>query len=264
MATLEAVDAKTERARSELRLLKADIAAFCHERARLIVREECDDGRERWVYRGDTPKAPIKWSIRAGEFAYNLRSALDHLVWQLVEVNGGVPSRSNQFPIQHSPKEDDFSKKTRGISRPAADYMKSVQPYQRSKQLYPPDFERVGNGLAILDQLRNIDTHRHLAIANARWSGKPPKRRKLSEYEATGYETNITSKKPRELQHGQTIATTSGYKDWQYLEFPIDAFFEGLQIVGIPKEKSFSVTETLDACIDGVEMAVGHLRKEFD
>lgn len=77
---LEAVDAKIDRARSELRLLNADIAAVCDERARLIVREECDDEKERWVYRGDTPKAPIQWSIRAGEFAYNLRSALDHLV----------------------------------------------------------------------------------------------------------------------------------------------------------------------------------------
>ena len=35
MPVLEAVDAKIERARSELRLLKADIAAFCEERARL-------------------------------------------------------------------------------------------------------------------------------------------------------------------------------------------------------------------------------------
>ena len=97
MPTLESVDAKIDRARSELRLLKADIAAFCEERARLIVREESDDKKELWVYRGDTPKAPIQWSIRAGEFAYNLRSALDHLVWQLVRVNGGNPCKQTEF-----------------------------------------------------------------------------------------------------------------------------------------------------------------------
>ncbi len=77
MISLEAVDTKVERARSELLLLKADISAFCAERARMIMREECGD-RERWVYHGGDPKAPIQWSIRAGEFAYNLRSALDH------------------------------------------------------------------------------------------------------------------------------------------------------------------------------------------
>ena len=71
MPTLEAVDAKIDRARSELRLLKADIATFCEERARLILREDCGE-QERWVYRGDAPKAPIQWSIRAGEFAYKL------------------------------------------------------------------------------------------------------------------------------------------------------------------------------------------------
>lgn len=264
MPALKAVDAKIERARSELRLLKADIAAFCEERARLIVREEWDNGRERWVYRGDTPKAPIQWSIRAGEFAYNLRSALDHIVWRLVEVNGGRPNTRNQFPIQNNPNEDDFSQKTRGVSQPATDYMELVQPYQRSKQPYSPDYERVGKGLAILNELRNIDTHRHLAIANACWTGKPPKRRKLADHEATSYVTDITAEKPKGLQHGQAIALTRGYKDWQYLEFPIDAFFEGLQDAGSPKERPLSVAETLDACIDSVEMVVGHLRKEFD
>ena len=53
-------------ARFELRLLRAEIAAFCQERARLIVQEPLDDGGERWVYRGDVSKAPIEWSIRAG------------------------------------------------------------------------------------------------------------------------------------------------------------------------------------------------------
>ena len=168
MPTLKAVDAKIERARSELRLLKADIAGFCEERARLIVREECDDERECWVYRGDTPEAPIQWSIRAGEFAYNLRSALDHLIWQLVKVNGKCPGRCNQFPIRSKANECDFRNKTRGIGQSATDYIKSVQPYQSSKQSYSSYSERVGKGLAILDELRNIDTHRYLAIANAR------------------------------------------------------------------------------------------------
>ena len=38
MVNLQAVDAKIERARSEMRLLKADISDFCDERARLILR----------------------------------------------------------------------------------------------------------------------------------------------------------------------------------------------------------------------------------
>ena len=79
MASLEAVDAKIERARRQLRVLKADVADCCAEHARLIVREEFEK-EERWVYRGGEPTMPVRWSIEVGEFAHNLRSALDHLV----------------------------------------------------------------------------------------------------------------------------------------------------------------------------------------
>jgi hypothetical protein len=39
------------------------------------------------------------WGVRVGEFAHDLRSALDNLVWQLVLVNGKEPGDHNQFPI---------------------------------------------------------------------------------------------------------------------------------------------------------------------
>ena len=262
MSTLEAVDAKIDRARSELRHLKADIAAFCEERARLILREDCGE-QERWVYRGDAPKAPIQWSIRAGEFAYNLRSALDHLVWQLVLANAGCPSRDNQFPIQAYANQNNFKGNLRGVSPNAVEYIESVQPYHFSERQCQSDADRAGSGLAMLHDICNMDKHRHLAIANARWTGKRPKRRKLSEYEATGYVNCIGDGKPKELQHGQTLVITTGYKDWQYLEFPIDAFFDGLRVVGYPDAMPLSVSAALDACIDSVEIVVGHLRKEF-
>ncbi len=143
MPTLEAVDAKIERARAESRLLKGEIAAFCEERTRLIVREDCGE-QERWVYRGDTPKVPIQWSIRAGEFAYNLRSALDHLVWQLVLDNEKQPGEHNQFPIQHEYNASNFRKYLRGVSQSVKGYIKSVQPYQITAVEYPPDTDRVG------------------------------------------------------------------------------------------------------------------------
>ena len=129
MPPLEAVDAKIARARSELRLLRAEIAAFCQDRARLIVRELVGHGEERWVYRGDVSKAPIEWSIRAGEVAYNLRSALDHLVWQLVKANDKNPCSRNAFPIQGTRNKKIFAKRLLGVSPDVKDYIASVQPY---------------------------------------------------------------------------------------------------------------------------------------
>ena len=105
MLDFEAIDAKIRRARNELRLLKADIDAFCEERARLIVPEGLGD-EVVWVYRGDTPTPPVDWSIRVGEFAYNLRSSLDHLVWQLVIDNNETPGTGNAFPIFKHPAND--------------------------------------------------------------------------------------------------------------------------------------------------------------
>ena len=115
----------------------------------------------------------------------------------------------------------------------------------------------------MLSEICNMDKHRHLAIANARWTGGRPKHRKLAEYETTGYVDNIGDGKPKELQHGQTLITTTGNKDWQYLEFPIDAFFDGLRVAIYPHATPLSVSAALDASIDSVEMVVSRLRKEF-
>ena len=275
MPVLEAVDAKIDRARSEMRLLKADIAAFCEERARLIVREECDDEQERWVYRGDTPKAPIQWSIRAGEFAYNLRSAFDHLVWQLVEVNGGCPGRHTAFPIQDHPNQSNFKRDLRGVSPAAMEYIKSVQPYQTTEQWYLPDSDRVCRGLAMLHEINNMDKHRHLAIANARWTGEDPKSVTRASFHPMPKFDEKSYLDPKslarefgdfvinhELQNGQALLVVPLFNDSRYLEFAIDAFFDEL-LYSHTDDRKFSVSETLDACIDSVEMVVSHLRKKF-
>ena len=105
----DAVDAKIARARLQLRRLRTDIAELCSELARLIVPEE-REGHHHWVYRGTEPRLPLDWSVRAGEYARNLRSALDRMVWQLAAVRGqcagrrggGIewPGRHNRFPVE--------------------------------------------------------------------------------------------------------------------------------------------------------------------
>ena len=274
MPTLEAIDAKIERARSELRLLKADIAAFCEERARLIVREECDDERERWVYRGDSPKAPIQWSIRVGEFAYNLRSALDHLVWQLVMVKGDGPDKRTEFPIQGEWNASNFRKNLKGVNQSAKDYIKSVQPFTISEQEYYSDSDRVAKGLVMLHKLCNIDKHRHLVVASVRWSGHQPKVvPRISQYQLPNLGANsylglddvrvIT----QELANGQALIETCGIRRSQYLEFRVDAYFDEEAIEEmVARDQNgdvLPVTLILDSCMDSVEMVVSRLRKEI-
>lgn len=51
-------------------------------------------------------KFPIRPSIISGDMVHNLRSALDHAVWQLVKVSGGQPGSWTYFPIYGN--KDDF------------------------------------------------------------------------------------------------------------------------------------------------------------
>ncbi len=100
MTDFKGMSAKIGRACDQIEALEADMDGFCTNIKQSIVHEiNKDAGKQAWVYRGATPDVPIEWSVRIGEILYNLRSALDHLVWQLVLANGQEPGRDNQFAI---------------------------------------------------------------------------------------------------------------------------------------------------------------------
>lgn len=255
MVTLEAVDAKIDRARTEMRALKSDIAAFCEERARLI-RREADGENERWVYYGGSPKAPIEWSVRAGEFAYNLRSALDHLIWQLVVANCECPGKHNEFPISEEENTKMIERRLKGIGQSAMEYIKSVQPYRQ-------DSAGVGKGLTLLNEMCNTDKHRHLVVANVRWTGYWPKVISTANFypmprlDERTYEQTDLYDCVYELEIGRSLVDLPELPDYQTLQFPIDAFFADLG-----DDENFPVAEVLHKCIGSVEMVVSHLRNE--
>ena len=101
-----------------------------------IVRDVCDDDEQVWIYRNETPNVPVSWSILIGEILYNMRSALDHLVWQLVLNNEQTPGRNNEFPIaksyQHGQKEKNQNPKRRQSKIPSDDRL-SATVYQRDR-----------------------------------------------------------------------------------------------------------------------------------
>lgn len=51
------------------------------------------------------PDEVLRWGVILGDAIHNIRSALDQLVWQLVLLNGKMPSRANQFPICDTPED---------------------------------------------------------------------------------------------------------------------------------------------------------------
>jgi len=75
--------------------------------------------------------------LLVGDAVHNLRSALDHLAWQLVEAAGGVPNKDTYFPICNDPikgsqqyasalGKGEISKMYSGAEKLLA----SIQPYQ--------------------------------------------------------------------------------------------------------------------------------------
>ena len=135
---------------------------LCADARQSIVREVHEDCDEQvWIYRGETPKAPVEWSVIIGEILYNLRSALDQLVWQLVLANGQVPGRHNEFPItkDHRRWEETNGGLLKGISRRHEAMIGYLQPYTGGMNL-PFDVSMLG----ILNDLGNVEKHRHLLV----------------------------------------------------------------------------------------------------
>jgi hypothetical protein len=99
------------------------------------------------------PQCPPMLSVIVGDCLYNLRSALDHLVWLLVEANPShKPTRKNMFPICGDPEL--FAKQIKrgrldGVADAARTAIEGLQPYDGRD-----------NPLKILDHLHNIDKHR--------------------------------------------------------------------------------------------------------
>ena len=117
---LVGVHAKLRRARQQTQEVTDEADRLCKDVKQDLVREVRDDADEHvWVYRGLTPKIPVAWSVIVGEILYNMRSALDHLVWQLVLANSQTPGRHNEFPIakdlQHW--EGDKARMLKGVSQ---------------------------------------------------------------------------------------------------------------------------------------------------
>ena len=155
VVNLEGINAKIERVRVELLSLEYDITAVCTHLRRQIIYEQFQPGGSSLE---GHPSLPIDYSIRVGQIAHNLRSALDHLVWQLVLVNGKEPDSRNEFPIFDSEEkyQKESKRKLKGVSAGRCELVGGFQPFSLCGD--------IGRHLWMLHSLCNIDKHRHLNV----------------------------------------------------------------------------------------------------
>jgi hypothetical protein len=101
---LRGIRLKVQRAKDQIEFLNKEVSAFLGNTSYLPALSYHGDTQSFSVRMHITAECPTMWSILAGEVLHNLRSALDHAVYELVILNTGTPppskSRSrNQFPI---------------------------------------------------------------------------------------------------------------------------------------------------------------------
>ena len=158
MVTLEGVNAKIQRAQDQIERLARDIEASCEDQRALFSEElRPDVGDKIWIFRGETPIVPIEYSIRLGEIVYNLRSALDQLIWQLVHANYKAPSHRNEFPIFDDESRFNNVVKTKlaGVSQQSLAIIKEMQPFRKDDKW---------SALKTVHSLCNIDKHRSVIL----------------------------------------------------------------------------------------------------
>jgi hypothetical protein len=135
------------------------------------------------VYRAHgLPAIGPEWSVVIGELLYDLRSALDHLAWQLVLLDGGTPGEQTQFPVLESP----FNKKGQLVAvqlKPPVEDPKILAALDKAQPYKGPEGEPARfdiNPLWQLHRLNIIDKHRLLLVVvcvlnpdEMYWAGDP-------------------------------------------------------------------------------------------
>jgi hypothetical protein len=161
---------KIDHARDHLKRLDREVKTFTETNPYRFVTKYDDEGVAHIVFEGGG-QVPVVMSLIVGDVVHNLRSALDHVVYQLALLGGGS-GETNAFPLFWEPgKYRDHQKRLlRDVPDPYRARIEALQPYHIvcgiSPKSIPQEFWTHFwlMGLARLD---NLDKHRLLLAAQA-------------------------------------------------------------------------------------------------
>lgn len=155
------IQAKIKRADEHVRNLTSEIMAFWNTPNRYAIAPQRDPetGDEVFYLNGNDLRPPPRWGVIVGDVFHNLRSALDHLAWQLVLANGGKVGRHIQFPIFEEPHTvKEYEAKAAGMIKGSSDsamrLVKGMHAYKGGKC----------PALCLVHALNNVDKHRALIL----------------------------------------------------------------------------------------------------
>ena len=158
-SALEAAWAKHQRALHDLAALDEAVSRFL-ESGPYRVEVAFDAGSGWHVAKlriGAEPPAAL--SVYVGALAHQCYSAINHVVWRLVERKMGARRANDQkykvaLPLCKSPASFANSFTAKNVSKPARELLESLQPYHRIGGRHP---------IVLLKELADADKHRVLA-----------------------------------------------------------------------------------------------------
>jgi hypothetical protein len=167
MRIFSGVAAKTSRAIEHLETLQAELRRFRERPSPYFFVTTADPEQGNFVFRlhpSWDPDGTARWTAIVGETVHNLRSALDHMIWECVRLSGSQPGTHTAFPLCRTEPEAGFAAwataaptskrragKLHGLSEEAVLLVEQFQPYRETV---------AGTLLAQIDSLWQIDKHR--------------------------------------------------------------------------------------------------------
>jgi hypothetical protein len=151
---------KPNRAKKHIRDLNDACDAFDKSHPYVVSTDINPQTRE-YTYKIESIQSvPLEIAAIAGDALQNLRSALDHLAYRLVEVAGGEPTSRTGFPIFESAEKyahPENTGKVKGMGNGAIEAINNLKPYGGGN-----------DALWHLHQLNNRDKHRLLIAVAAK------------------------------------------------------------------------------------------------
>lgn len=163
-ANLDGVRVKLLRAKAHLEELRSRLGPLAAEATQSIVEAPDEHNPSILIYRVTrVPDIDPMVAAIAGDIIHNLRSALDHLAWQLVVLDGGLPTERTAFPLHESPTNEKGNPRVLTIQPVINDPLimaavETMQPYSAANYGHDPRTDSLG----IIGRLDNIDKHRLL------------------------------------------------------------------------------------------------------
>lgn len=148
---------KTARAKEHLGALREELEIFQESKpCKLHAKDDPIHGVCRVAV--EIKHTPDRISLIAGDIFYNLRSALDQLVWCLAKLTCPYPKQT-QFPILEQSDIPRLQRQTSGVPAEAVAIIESLQPYNLGDVVAAKS-----HLLWRLNKMCNIDKHMRIPV----------------------------------------------------------------------------------------------------